>query len=480
MMWILNWTWQGTLLTAAVAAALACGRRLNAATRERIWWLTLVAVLLLPFATLVVPPVAPDVRASLSSPLVVTPLGDASAWRPIWWALVWMVVAGVIAWRLARLAASLEHLQRARSSATPLPAGIEQGLRRWNALRAADAHAPRLVLADGVSHAAVLAFGSPLIAIAPGVAARLTRDELDQVVVHEYAHVRRGDALGVFVQRAIWSVAGLHPAVWWIDRALTFEREAACDDWVLAHATGAKAYGSCLIKLSQQSRSPRWSVAPGALPRSLLTRRVLRLLDPLRNGSVRRSPAALAAAALAIACGTLAGAQLRLVGLPSVPPLLRSTALGSAFSQLVAAIPASIETGPPPLQIPRASGAGSGRRSTAPAVPPSPFREIRGLLLTLDLPSEPAPDVIAHASIPLSQVSLETIGQVSTAPHIANDAPVQAAAPPDASVDAEPAGRSPWMHVADAGIAVGEQARTAGVKTGGFFTRVGRSIASAF
>src|SRR5690606_17886349 len=98
---------------------------------------------------------------------------------------------------------------------------------------------------------AFIGWGAPLIAISPAALAKLTDDELDQVVMHEQAHVRRRDDLALVAQRIAWALAGFHPAVWWLDRALTLEREVACDDWVLAHATAPKAYGACLVKLAE-------------------------------------------------------------------------------------------------------------------------------------------------------------------------------------------------------------------------------------
>ena len=45
MEWLINWLWQGLVLTAIAALALSCLRRLNAATRHRVWWVTLWLVL---------------------------------------------------------------------------------------------------------------------------------------------------------------------------------------------------------------------------------------------------------------------------------------------------------------------------------------------------------------------------------------------------------------------------------------------------
>ena len=90
-----------------------------------------------------------------------------------------------------------------------------------------------------VRAAAVLGFASPIIAVQPALLVHLTDAELDQVVVHEWAHVARRDALGTLVQRVVHVLAGWHPAVWFAMGRLRMEREMACDEVVVdAHRIG--------------------------------------------------------------------------------------------------------------------------------------------------------------------------------------------------------------------------------------------------
>ncbi len=141
-----------------------------------------------------------------------------------------------------------------------------------------------LVTSSDVYCAAVLGLNPPLIAVAPDAIDRLTDEELDQIVLHEYAHIQRRDDLAIVAQRIISAVAGLHPAVWWLDRALTIDREVACDDWVVTYAGARTRYAQCLVKLASCVTSRRRSLAPGALvSRSQLSIRVAALLDSRRS-----------------------------------------------------------------------------------------------------------------------------------------------------------------------------------------------------
>lgn len=474
MVLLLNWLWQGSLLTAGVAAALGCTRRLNASTRERIWWITLVAVLLLPLVTLVGP--AGNLRdASVAvGTTAAAALVELPEHLPVWTSVVWALwLAWAMVW-FARLAGSLVSLSRTARRVTAFPRSRERSLHHWSAISGADGvDSPRLVVSADVAHAAVVGLVRPVIAISPVAARTLSSDELDQLVVHEYAHVRRRDHVAILLQRIAWAVAGIHPAVWWIDRALTLEREVACDDWVIAHAATPKAYGSCLVKLAEQHTSSAWSAAPGvSLSRSHLAVRVVRLLDPLRNVSLRPSPMALLGAALAIALAATAGAQLHVFGHAAAPAFLRSIAMaagvmlpdtqGSRLDVQAAAYPVRPSEGRDSVAV----------QATPPVSQETDIRD------AFDLQVPPAVEFSFAAPEPVATMALDTHGASLPAPALVparHDAERRAEA--ETADDEE---RSAWMRVADAGVAVGDGARSAGVKTGGFFTRVGKGIAGAF
>ncbi len=172
-----------------------------------------------------------------------------------------------------------------------------------------------LVASTDVYCAAVLGLNRPLIAVAPDAIDRLTDDELDQIVLHEYAHIQRRDDLAIVAQRIISAVAGLHPAVWWLDRALTIDREVACDDWVVTYAGARTRYARCLVELASSARSRRRSLAPGALfSRSQLSIRVAALLDSRRSVALVPSRATFLVALPAVLVLVVACVSMPLVG----------------------------------------------------------------------------------------------------------------------------------------------------------------------
>ncbi len=106
----------------------------------------------------------------------------------------------------------------------------------------------------------VMRFVSPLLVIPRHLLVR--PDELETVIVHEIAHLRRGD---IFVRYIQW-IAGIlfffWPVVAWINRRLDVAREYACDEWALRQGRlTAPEYARCLLRVVQPVRR-RFAYAP--------------------------------------------------------------------------------------------------------------------------------------------------------------------------------------------------------------------------
>lgn len=105
---------------------------------------------------------------------------------------------------------------------------------------------------SGVSRAAhvpmVVGWRRPILLLPVAASGRLTREQLRMIVVHELAHVRRGDGRSNLLQIAADLVAFHHPAARWLSRQLRTEREYCCDD-VAVKAGDVAAYGRALAIL---------------------------------------------------------------------------------------------------------------------------------------------------------------------------------------------------------------------------------------
>jgi beta-lactamase regulating signal transducer with metallopeptidase domain len=104
------------------------------------------------------------------------------------------------------------------------------GLRRSPQPRLIGARLPPLVLP---------APGRPLLLLPERLVAQLEDDELDALLVHELAHVRRGDHWFRLIEAAATVLFWWHPVTWWARRQLRYAEERCCDEWVLRLLPGA-------------------------------------------------------------------------------------------------------------------------------------------------------------------------------------------------------------------------------------------------
>lgn len=83
-------------------------------------------------------------------------------------------------------------------------------------------------------------------------AMQLTPAQLEAVLAHELAHVRRWDYLCNLLQTGVECVLFFHPAVWWISRRSRELREVCCDDVAARSCSDPVIYVEALLQLEQE------------------------------------------------------------------------------------------------------------------------------------------------------------------------------------------------------------------------------------
>jgi hypothetical protein len=131
----------------------------------------------------------------------------------------------------------------------------------------------------------------PVIAMPHWVMQELSPDELSQIVLHELAHLRRWDDWTNLAQKVVKALLFFHPAVWWIEKKVSLEREMACDDAVIAETASPRAYAECLTRLAERTLVRRsMALAQAALGRIRQTSlRVAQILDVNRPVNAGRA-----------------------------------------------------------------------------------------------------------------------------------------------------------------------------------------------
>jgi TonB family protein len=176
----------------------------------------------------------------------------------------------------------------------------------------------RLTESPSVDVPTVVGWMRPVIIVPASVFTGLTPSQLDAILMHELAHVRRHDYLINVIQSVVETVLFYHPAVWWLSRRVRFEREICCDDLVLQTGSDRVVYARALAAL-EAMRLDRPVLGVAATDGNLLAR-VRRILAPIEIDQSRSSAWGVVAAVIAVAPIVLVGSG---AGIPksSGPPM---------------------------------------------------------------------------------------------------------------------------------------------------------------
>ena len=122
---------------------------------------------------------------------------------------------------------------------------------------------------------AVLGWFRPVVLLPVRALTGLTEEQIEAVIAHELAHIRRFDCFVNLFQIATETLLFYHPAVWWVSQRIRAERENCCDDEAISLCGDTVNYARALTLMEE------WRTAPAlimAANRSPLAARVVRLL----------------------------------------------------------------------------------------------------------------------------------------------------------------------------------------------------------
>jgi beta-lactamase regulating signal transducer with metallopeptidase domain len=242
--------WQGAVVAAFLTICLKLSNRISASLRFAIWTAGFLAVIALPFLPLVLRFAAGPttqathaaVRLAISAP---KPLLQLDIRWSMAIALLWISAS---LYRAVDLAIHSIRLRRLWKHATPI-ASDEVGLAK--PLRLQGRREIQVCTTTELDRPSVIGFLSPRILIPEWLFSRLTVGELDQILLHETEHLRRGDDWTNLLQKLSLVVFPLNPVLLWMERQLCLAREMACDEAVIRVTRAPKAYAACLTGLAE-------------------------------------------------------------------------------------------------------------------------------------------------------------------------------------------------------------------------------------
>jgi TonB family protein len=373
---LVDFVWQGAAIGVATAFVLMLSRRAGAGVRYGIACAGLVAMTITPVLTTAAHlrtgssvPVA-DASAGEASPsgTVVTDAGAghvmqlAGAARFREWleprlpavALTWS--AGVLM-MAAHLLAGWLRIRRLQRTATLLDASRWPAAVRAMACRFRMTRRVRLFVSSIVDVPAVIGCLRPAILVPASALSGLTPAHLEAILLHELAHVRRGDYLVNVLQCVVEVLLFYHPAVWWVSSQIRREREHCCDDVAAALCADRMTYARALISL-EELRGPVPRLAPGAAGGDLLAR-IRRLVEPQRVSSPRISGG--------FAMGVIVTIALLALGTQAGPVSVQADRPDIALE--ASSAPAAVPSVVPPAPIEAPPARTNPPRSIRPATP---------------------------------------------------------------------------------------------------------------
>ncbi|MBT1687523.1 M56 family metallopeptidase [Dawidia soli] len=157
--------------------------------------------------------------------------------------------AGALLFSL-RIAGGIWYVTTLRRTSSPVGPGWQQPLETL--VQRLDIH--RVVtLATSVRLQApvVLGYLKPVILVPAGMLAGLSTEQVETILLHELAHIRRHDYLVNLAQMLVEALYFFNPCIWALSAQVRTEREHCCDDAVVHYGGNARAYATALVQLEE-------------------------------------------------------------------------------------------------------------------------------------------------------------------------------------------------------------------------------------
>lgn len=266
--------------------------RQNSGTRFAVWFAALLAVAGLPFIGILDGGSSFSLNGSSGPGILSAPITLPANWALILF-MGWLVIAVAA---MTSLAFGMWRLRAMRKDCTVIDVATLHPAVQKTIHDFAPPRSVMIATSESVRVPAAIGFWKPMIVIPDWALRELPPEELNAILLHEHAHLERWDDWSNLVQKAVRAVFFFHPAMWWIEKQLSVEREMACDDAVLAHTGNPRGYAACLVSLLEKSLAHRgWAMAQAAVHRAQeASKRLAQILDSKRPATTRLGKPALA------------------------------------------------------------------------------------------------------------------------------------------------------------------------------------------
>src|SRR5215813_3864730 len=303
---LIHFTWQGTLVALSLAGVLRAQREASTNARYAASCVAMMLMLAAPLGTVsYISLSAPNKTASgapsgfatgptsQSLPIEIDPaiapartdIATVSPRRrssvqlvrlaPLlpWMTVLWL--SGVIFFSL-RMVGGWLYTQRLKFHRTRILDDKWGAARRRLCSQLRVRRPVRLLESALVKVPMVIGWLRPVILLPASALSGLAPQQLEAIIAHELAHIRRHDYLINLLQSLIETLLFYHPAVWWVSRQIRREREHCCDDLAVAVCGDALTYARALLEMEKfRAAGPQLAMAANG---GLLMNRIRRLV----------------------------------------------------------------------------------------------------------------------------------------------------------------------------------------------------------
>jgi len=278
---LIHFIWQGTFVALLLAGVLRMLRGMSTNARYATACAALLLMLLTPLATMaIIMSSEPGKTATRLSPVSAAQPGpqtlaveiepvsnraqtaavtaSSRPWSPVWSvsfvsSLPWMILlwlSGVVCFSLRLIGGWLYTRRLRRYRIRSLEETWRQRLHQL-CCQLRVTRPVRLLESALVKVPMVIGWLRPVILLPVGALTGLTTRQLEAIIAHELAHIRRHDYLINLLQALVETLLFYHPAVWWVSRRIRQEREHCCDDLAVAMCGDALTYARALLEMER-------------------------------------------------------------------------------------------------------------------------------------------------------------------------------------------------------------------------------------
>ena len=218
--------------------------RQGSGTRFAVWFSALIAIVLLPWVSHFRGDQASAAHGIVRT-AVILPASFASCLFVAW------IIGATLG--LMRVGLSLLRLAGLRSGCSAVDVDQLDPALRASLAEIQSRRRVTLCSSSSVRVPAAIGYFRPFVVFPTWALEEIAPSELNAILLHELAHLRRWDDWTNLAQKIVKAILFFHPAVWFIEKRLSLEREMACDDAVLASNFSPRSYAESLVGLAEKS-----------------------------------------------------------------------------------------------------------------------------------------------------------------------------------------------------------------------------------